>query len=276
MPDASCACHAGPDQVVRLAAGGRAARSRARAGRGARLPRAERRRQDDADPDGDDDPARRPPAPSRSPGSPTAAPRDPSPGRCAARERRLPGRADRRGVPPLSRPAVRTVAAGSTRNRRPAARRRSGSTIARRSSSRRTAAGCGSGSASHAPSSTSRRSFSSTSRRSASIPPASARCSVSCGRIARDRGATVVLSTHLLAEVEEICDRVLIIHRGRVVVYGTVAEVAARAAAPRAAAGARAGRVRATRRRKPSWKPASCGRSSSRSSVDVSATRSSR
>jgi len=55
------------------------------------------------------------------------------------------------------------------------------------------------------------------------------------GRIARDRGATVVLSTHLLAEVEEICDRVLIIHRGRVVVYGTVAEVAARAAAPRAA-----------------------------------------
>jgi ABC-2 type transport system ATP-binding protein len=55
------------------------------------------------------------------------------------------------------------------------------------------------------------------------------------GRIARERGATVVLSTHLLAEVEEVCDRVLIIHRGRVVVNGTVAEVAARAAAPRAA-----------------------------------------
>ena len=54
-------------------------------------------------------------------------------------------------------------------------------------------------------------------------------------RIARERGATVVLSTHLLAEVEEVCDRVLIIHKGRVVVYGTVAEVAARAAAPRAA-----------------------------------------
>jgi ABC-2 type transport system ATP-binding protein len=44
-----------------------------------------------------------------------------------------------------------------------------------------------------------------------------------------------VLSTHLLADVEEVCDRVLIIHRGRVIVYGTVAEVAARAAAPRAA-----------------------------------------
>jgi ABC-2 type transport system ATP-binding protein len=54
-------------------------------------------------------------------------------------------------------------------------------------------------------------------------------------RIARERGATVVLSTHLLAEVEEICDRVLIIHRGRVVVHGTVADVAARAAAPRTA-----------------------------------------
>jgi ABC-2 type transport system ATP-binding protein len=53
--------------------------------------------------------------------------------------------------------------------------------------------------------------------------------------IARERGATVVLSTHLLSEVEEVCDRVLIIHRGRVVVYGTVGEVAARAAAPRAA-----------------------------------------
>jgi ABC-2 type transport system ATP-binding protein len=53
--------------------------------------------------------------------------------------------------------------------------------------------------------------------------------------MAGERGATVLLSTHLLAEVEEVCDRVLIIHRGRVVVYGTVAEVAARAAAPRAA-----------------------------------------
>ncbi|HKB20052.1 MAG TPA: ABC transporter ATP-binding protein, partial [Gaiellaceae bacterium] len=54
-------------------------------------------------------------------------------------------------------------------------------------------------------------------------------------RVARDRGATVVLSTHLLAEVEEVCNRVLIIHQGRIVVYGTVDEVAARAAAPRAA-----------------------------------------
>ena len=54
-------------------------------------------------------------------------------------------------------------------------------------------------------------------------------------RIARTRGATVLLSTHLLAEVEETCSRVLILNRGRVVAQGTVAEVARRAAAPRTA-----------------------------------------
>jgi len=52
-------------------------------------------------------------------------------------------------------------------------------------------------------------------------------------RIAAERGATVLLSTHLLAEVEETCSRVLILNRGRVAAQGTVAEVAARAAAPR-------------------------------------------
>jgi ABC-2 type transport system ATP-binding protein len=53
------------------------------------------------------------------------------------------------------------------------------------------------------------------------------------GRVAREHGVTVVLSTHLLAEVEQACDRVLILHRGRIVAQGTVAEVARRAAAPR-------------------------------------------
>ena len=78
------------------------------------------------------------------------------------------------------------------------------------------------------------RSSSSTSRRSGSTRPASAR-SRHVRRIARERGATVFLSTHLLAEVEEICSRVLILNRGRVVAEGTVAEVARRAAAPRSA-----------------------------------------
>ena len=52
-------------------------------------------------------------------------------------------------------------------------------------------------------------------------------------RVAREHGVTVVLSTHLLAEVEQASDQVLILHRGRVVAHGTVAEVARRAAAPR-------------------------------------------
>jgi ABC-2 type transport system ATP-binding protein len=52
---------------------------------------------------------------------------------------------------------------------------------------------------------------------------------------AQERGATVLLSTHLLAEVEEICSRVLILHKGRIAAHGTVSEVARRAGAPRSA-----------------------------------------
>ncbi len=51
--------------------------------------------------------------------------------------------------------------------------------------------------------------------------------------IARERGAAVLLSTHLLNEVEENCSHVLILNRGRVVAEGTVAEIVSRAAAPR-------------------------------------------
>ena len=51
--------------------------------------------------------------------------------------------------------------------------------------------------------------------------------------IASDRGAAVLLSTHLLTEVEEHCSRVIIIHRGRVVAEGTVGEIVRKAAAPR-------------------------------------------
>ncbi len=52
-------------------------------------------------------------------------------------------------------------------------------------------------------------------------------------RIAREHGATVLLSTHTLTEVEQICHRVLILNRGRVVADGTVGEIVRRAAAPR-------------------------------------------
>jgi ABC-2 type transport system ATP-binding protein len=57
-------------------------------------------------------------------------------------------------------------------------------------------------------------------------------------RIAGERGATVVLSTHTLHEVEQVCERVLILDSGRVVVAGTVDEVT------RAVAVQRSGRLR--------------------------------
>lgn len=42
---------------------------------------------------------------------------------------------------------------------------------------------------------------------------------------ARSRGCTVVLSSHILAEVEKLCDRVTIIRQGRTVQHGTLAEL---------------------------------------------------
>jgi ABC-2 type transport system ATP-binding protein len=53
--------------------------------------------------------------------------------------------------------------------------------------------------------------------------------------ISQQRGATVLLSTHLLAEVEEVCTRILILNRGRVAAAGSVAEIARSASAPRGA-----------------------------------------
>jgi ABC-2 type transport system ATP-binding protein len=43
-----------------------------------------------------------------------------------------------------------------------------------------------------------------------------------------DEGRTVLLSSHLLDEVEKICDEVAIVDRGRVVLQGSIAELAAR------------------------------------------------
>jgi ABC-2 type transport system ATP-binding protein len=44
-------------------------------------------------------------------------------------------------------------------------------------------------------------------------------------RIARDRAAGVVLSSHLLSEIEHVCDDVVIMNDGSIVAKGTVAEV---------------------------------------------------
>ena len=41
-------------------------------------------------------------------------------------------------------------------------------------------------------------------------------------REARARGCTVLLNSHLLGEVERLCDRVAVVHRGRVVAAGTL------------------------------------------------------
>jgi ABC-2 type transport system ATP-binding protein len=41
------------------------------------------------------------------------------------------------------------------------------------------------------------------------------------------RGATVLVSSHLLAEVEQICTHVVVMHRGRLVAAGTVADIVA-------------------------------------------------
>lgn len=48
-------------------------------------------------------------------------------------------------------------------------------------------------------------------------------------RLVAERGLAVLLSSHLLAQVEKLCDRVGIFSRGRLVAEGTVSELAARA-----------------------------------------------
>ncbi|MFF9427586.1 ATP-binding cassette domain-containing protein [Streptomyces sp. NPDC014746] len=46
-----------------------------------------------------------------------------------------------------------------------------------------------------------------------------------CVREARRRGRTVLLSSHLLSEVEALCDRISIVRRGRTVESGSLAEL---------------------------------------------------
>jgi ABC-2 type transport system ATP-binding protein len=41
----------------------------------------------------------------------------------------------------------------------------------------------------------------------------------------RQRGKTIVLSTHQMGLVEALCDRILLIHRGRALLYGSLAEI---------------------------------------------------
>ncbi len=52
-------------------------------------------------------------------------------------------------------------------------------------------------------------------------------------RLAAERGIAVFVSSHLLAEVEQTCDRVAIIHRGRTLASGSVRELSARSGSDR-------------------------------------------
>jgi ABC-2 type transport system ATP-binding protein len=44
----------------------------------------------------------------------------------------------------------------------------------------------------------------------------------------RKQGGTIILSTHMMNEVEELCDRILMINKGQSVLYGNLSEIKAR------------------------------------------------
>ncbi|NLG54262.1 MAG: ABC transporter ATP-binding protein [Rhodococcus sp.] len=60
------------------------------------------------------------------------------------------------------------------------------------------------------------------------LDPLMERVFTECVREASERGATVLLSSHILSEVEKLCDRVSIIRSGRTVQSGTLDELRAR------------------------------------------------
>jgi sodium transport system ATP-binding protein len=41
----------------------------------------------------------------------------------------------------------------------------------------------------------------------------------------KSQGKTVILSTHIMAEAEKLCDRIAVIHHGDVLMIGTLAEI---------------------------------------------------
>jgi sodium transport system ATP-binding protein len=55
-----------------------------------------------------------------------------------------------------------------------------------------------------------------------------ARTIVKFVRECRDRGKTVVYSTHIMSEVEKLCDVIGIVHDGRLLAEGTLADLRAR------------------------------------------------
>lgn len=58
------------------------------------------------------------------------------------------------------------------------------------------------------------------------LDPDAARLFIRIIRELRDEGITILLSSHLLHQVQEVCDRVALFHRGRILAQGTVEELA--------------------------------------------------
>src|SRR5690606_13160206 len=58
------------------------------------------------------------------------------------------------------------------------------------------------------------------------LDPDAARLFIRIIRELRDDGITILLSSHLLHQVQEVCDRVALFHRGRILAEGTVEELA--------------------------------------------------
>jgi len=68
------------------------------------------------------------------------------------------------------------------------------------------------------------------------LDPRSARILKDLFRAFVDRGGTVFLSTHTLEVAEALCDRIAIIHQGRIIALGTMDELRAAAGGPHAEA----------------------------------------
>jgi ABC-2 type transport system ATP-binding protein len=59
-------------------------------------------------------------------------------------------------------------------------------------------------------------------------PDVADRTRVTLRRIAREEGLTMLITSHNMREVEEMCDRIVFIHRGKVVASGRADEISAR------------------------------------------------
>jgi ABC-2 type transport system ATP-binding protein len=61
------------------------------------------------------------------------------------------------------------------------------------------------------------------------LDPHGARLVKGLFRQAADAGSAILLSTHSLAVAEQVCDRAIILHRGRILVEGSVSDLRTRA-----------------------------------------------